>query len=325
MACLPQLSLCKRFSTLKQALVLPVLYSTENDVKHPLLSIQAGGIVECPYCEHDDRDELQKLSIVFRTGEIGVSGTFGALHCGLLTDLGVIRYQTDKLAGCVGGTETTRNTKGMQSHKCRSCQLRCTEVEGKEQAPQHINGTENILCGLKVPSKCLTLWSHCEAMAVLIFPKPIPGVGSNGFERCHLHEDQAQDALNRPDVVIQPHCKKYTRTANCFIGRHPGTGSTSTRGPVSYRIIRRHLAEEYLGSRLPLHVLPLTPTHRHLRLEWCRVRKNWTAVEWDQVVFSDESRFNLSSYDNRVRVWRPRGERLNLAFALQRHAAPALL
>ncbi|GFV27741.1 uncharacterized protein TNCV_4169631 [Trichonephila clavipes] len=33
----------------------------------------------------------------------------------------------------------------------------------------------------------------------------------------------------------------------------------------------------------------------------------------------DESRFNLSSDDNRVRVWRPRGERFKHAFALQRH------
>ncbi|GFX06825.1 transposable element Tcb2 transposase [Trichonephila clavipes] len=34
-----------------------------------------------------------------------------------------------------------------------------------------------------------------------------------------------------------------------------------------------------------------------------------------------ESRFNLSSDDNRVRVWRRLGERLNLTFALQRHTA----
>ncbi|GFT29752.1 transposable element Tcb2 transposase [Trichonephila clavipes] len=34
-----------------------------------------------------------------------------------------------------------------------------------------------------------------------------------------------------------------------------------------------------------------------------------------------ESRFNLSSDDNHVRVWRPRGERLNPAYALQRHTA----
>ncbi|GFW10932.1 transposable element Tcb2 transposase [Trichonephila clavipes] len=39
-------------------------------------------------------------------------------------------------------------------------------------------------------------------------------------------------------------------------------------------------------------------------------------------VFSDESRFNLSSDNNRVRVRRQRGERLNPAFALQRQTAP---
>ncbi|GFX07693.1 hypothetical protein TNCV_4159621 [Trichonephila clavipes] len=37
---------------------------------------------------------------------------------------------------------------------------------------------------------------------------------------------------------------------------------------------------------------------------------------------SDESRFNLSSNDNRVRVWRPHGERLNSVFALQRYTTP---
>ncbi|GFV89896.1 transposable element Tcb2 transposase [Trichonephila clavipes] len=79
-----------------------------------------------------------------------------------------------------------------------------------------------------------------------------------------------------------------------------------------------------MGSRNPLRVLPLTPTHRRLRLEWCRAQGNWTVAEWNQVIFSDESRFNLSSDDNRVRVWRPPGERLNPAFALQQHTAGAI-
>ncbi|GFW23327.1 transposable element Tcb2 transposase [Trichonephila clavipes] len=90
----------------------------------------------------------------------------------------------------------------------------------------------------------------------------------------------------------------------------------SLGAPVSSRIIRRRPAEGHLGSRRPLRVLPLTSTHRRLRLEWCRARGNWTAAEWNQVVFSDESRFNLSSDDNHVCVWRPRGERLNPTFAL---------
>ncbi|GFX29055.1 transposable element Tcb2 transposase [Trichonephila clavipes] len=51
--------------------------------------------------------------------------------------------------------------------------------------------------------------------------------------------------------------------------------------PVSSRTIRRRLPERHLGSRRPLRVLPLTPTNRRLRLEWCRARGNWTAAEWN--------------------------------------------
>ncbi|GFV58275.1 transposable element Tcb2 transposase [Trichonephila clavipes] len=90
----------------------------------------------------------------------------------------------------------------------------------------------------------------------------------------------------------------------------------SLGAPVSSRTIRRRLAEGNLRSRCPFHVLPLTPPLR-LRLEWGCARGNWTAAKWNQVVFSDKSRFNLSSDDNRFRVWRPRGEHLNPAFALQ--------
>ncbi|GFS84836.1 transposable element Tcb1 transposase [Trichonephila clavipes] len=116
-------------------------------------------------------------------------------------------------------------------------------------------------------------------------------VGTSGSERCHLHEDQAQDALDRPD--IEKTTTSLEMHAYSFICHYPGT-----------------------GSGRPLRLLSLTPTYRRLRLEWCHARGNWTAAEWNQVVFSDESRFNLSSDDNRVRVWRPRGERLNPAFLL---------
>ncbi|GFV10348.1 transposable element Tcb1 transposase [Trichonephila clavipes] len=83
------------------------------------------------------------------------------------------------------------------------------------------------------------------------------------------------------------------------------TGSTFIRAPVSSRTIRRCLAERHLRSRCPLRLRPLTPTHRCLHLEWSHAQGNWTAAEWNQVVFGDESRFNLSSDNNRVRVWSP--------------------
>ncbi|GFW72148.1 transposable element Tcb2 transposase [Trichonephila clavipes] len=63
----------------------------------------------------------------------------------------------------------------------------------------------------------------------------------------------------------------------------------SLGAPVSSPIIRRRLAEEHLGSWRPLRVLLLTPTHRRLRLEWCHARRNWTAAEWNQVVFSERN------------------------------------
>ncbi|GFU98998.1 transposable element Tcb1 transposase [Trichonephila clavipes] len=124
------------------------------------------------------------------------------------------------------------------------------------------------------------------------------GVGTSGLERCHLYEDQTQDPLDRS--VVEP----------------------SLGDPVSSRTIRRRLAEGHLGSRYPLRVLPLTPTPQRVRLKWCHARGNWTAAEWNKVMFSDESRFNLSSDHNRVRVWRPRSKHLNPAFALQQHTAP---
>ncbi|PRD21513.1 UNVERIFIED_CONTAM: Transposable element Tcb2 transposase [Trichonephila clavipes] len=91
---------------------------------------------------------------------------------------------------------------------------------------------------------------------------------------------------------------------------------TSLGAPVSSRTTPRCLAEGHLVSRHPLRVLPLTPTHRCLRLKGCCARGNWTAAEWYQVFISNKSRFNLSSDDNRVRVLRSRVERLNPDFAL---------
>ncbi|GFX81188.1 transposable element Tcb1 transposase [Trichonephila clavipes] len=121
--------------------------------------------------------------------------------------------------------------------------------------------------------------------------------------------------------LVDPRCAICTNTRLSTLSTHQSSRRPPHWASVSSRTIRGCLAEGHLRSRPPLHVLPLTPTHRRLRLEWCRARRNWTASEWNQVVFSDESRFNLSSDDNRFRVWRPRGERLNPLFALQRHTA----
>ncbi|GFT94105.1 uncharacterized protein TNCV_603891 [Trichonephila clavipes] len=105
-----------------------------------------------------------------------------------------------------------------------------------------------------------------------------------------------------------PHRKKCTRTANCFIGRDPDTGSIFTRGLCIFsKPLRRCLAEGHLGSRRPLRVLPLTSTHRHLRLsgathEETGLQRNGisyidvTAVGTD--LLEDVSCWHLPDYDS---------------------------
>ncbi|GFX46271.1 hypothetical protein TNCV_1372131 [Trichonephila clavipes] len=48
----------------------------------------------------------------------------------------------------------------------------------------------------------------------------------------------------------------------------------------------------------------------------------WTA-EWNEVVFTDESRICLQDHDGRTRVWRHRGERMLNSCVTHHHTGPA--
>ncbi|GFX87012.1 HTH_Tnp_Tc3_2 domain-containing protein [Trichonephila clavipes] len=85
--------------------------------------------------------------------------------------------------------------------------------------------------------------------------------------------------------------------------------------------ISRHLAEINLKSKRPFRALFLTPERRQLRLKWCQARSMWNVTDWQNVVFSDESRFVLGTDDKRVRVWRRPGERYNSPHTVLRHTA----
>ncbi|GFS50675.1 hypothetical protein TNCV_2042461 [Trichonephila clavipes] len=59
----------------------------------------------------------------------------------------------------------------------------------------------------------------------------------------------------------------------------------------------------------PVRCVPLTPAHRRRRSLWCREHRNWRDNEWGRVLFTDESRFSLSSDSHRILIWRERGSR----------------
>ncbi|GFV74484.1 transposable element Tcb1 transposase [Trichonephila clavipes] len=86
---------------------------------------------------------------------------------------------------------------------------------------------------------------------------------------------------------------------------HPPQCTTS----LSARTIRRHLQQSGLSARRPFLGLPLTQNHGRLRHQWCDEKRTW-AAERNEVVFTDESRICLQYHDDRIRVWRHRGERI---------------
>ena len=91
--------------------------------------------------------------------------------------------------------------------------------------------------------------------------------------------------------------------------------TTGTR--ICLRTVRNRLRAARLRGRRPYVGVPLTRNHRHKRLNWARAHRQWTRRQWNQVVFTDESCFNLKFADGRVRVWRRDGERMDPANVIQ--------
>lgn len=82
-----------------------------------------------------------------------------------------------------------------------------------------------------------------------------------------------------------------------------------TNKPCSTNTIRRRLNEMGINACRPAKKPILTQKMRSTRLEWSTSHANWTVLDWQNVIFSDESKFNLIGADGGARVWRRKGER----------------
>ncbi|GFW46139.1 transposable element Tcb2 transposase [Trichonephila clavipes] len=76
---------------------------------------------------------------------------------------------------------------------------------------------------------------------------------------------------------------------------------------ICRKTVARRLRGGGLYARRPVVCVPLTRQHRIARLQWCREHHNWTEQDWACVLFSDESRFSLSSDCRRQLIWRESG------------------
>ena len=73
--------------------------------------------------------------------------------------------------------------------------------------------------------------------------------------------------------------------------------------------VRNRFRQSGLRSRRPLKGMELKRRHRIARLQWARVRLRWRRNTWQNILFYDDSKFNLKFSDGRVRIYRRRGER----------------
>ncbi|GFV95808.1 transposable element Tcb2 transposase [Trichonephila clavipes] len=90
------------------------------------------------------------------------------------------------------------------------------------------------------------------------------------------------------------------------IARHT---TQATGRPISRFTVARRLHGGGLFARRPVRCAPLTPAHRRRRSLWCREHRNWRDNEWGRVLFTDESRFSLSSDSHRILIRREWGSR----------------
>ena len=80
---------------------------------------------------------------------------------------------------------------------------------------------------------------------------------------------------------------------------------------ISKHTLLRRLRQERqpIRPRGPYVGQVLTARHRAARLQWAQRHFRRRRQQWARVLFSDESRFNLSHHDGRIRGFRRRGER----------------
>ncbi|GBN58707.1 Transposable element Tcb1 transposase [Araneus ventricosus] len=83
----------------------------------------------------------------------------------------------------------------------------------------------------------------------------------------------------------------------------------ATRSRVSRFTVSRRLHERGPFARRPAVRVPLTSVNRRVRLAWCRDHRDWSTDQWATVLFTDESRFSLTTGSRRTFIWRGPGTR----------------
>jgi hypothetical protein len=154
-----------------------------------------------------------------------------------------------------------------------------------------------------------------------------------GAWKCSLTEQEISDVLKRPKPTVHTVIDKYKQFGRTTVARRKGKPrkldhravrrlvnivkedrrqavdeitekfNTAMAISTSSKTIRRTLHENEFFGRAGLRKPLVTEKNRQERLKWCLERKDWN-IEWELVIWSDESRYLLFKNDSRRWVWR---------------------
>ncbi|GBB92711.1 hypothetical protein RclHR1_20450005 [Rhizophagus clarus] len=79
---------------------------------------------------------------------------------------------------------------------------------------------------------------------------------------------------------------------------------------VSSNTVRRALKRNGLSARVKRKKPLLSKKHRENRLKFAKRFKDWTVSDWNRVVWSDKSKFQIFGSDGREYCWKRQGETL---------------
>lgn len=109
---------------------------------------------------------------------------------------------------------------------------------------------------------------------------------------------------------------RYIRLSHLRRRSQPATSTARTlpgraRNRISAQTVRRRLHRTGMRSRATYAGMPLTNARRLARHRWATVHARWRLQDWNNILFTDESRFCLDFHDGRLRTWRRTGERFD--------------
>ena len=109
--------------------------------------------------------------------------------------------------------------------------------------------------------------------------------------------------------VTNPQTDRFIMLTHLRRRFQTATSSARQYGISKQTVLRRlRQARQPIRPRRPYVGKVLTARHWAVRLQWAQRHFCSGRQQWARVLFSDESRFNLSHHDGRIRVFRRRGE-----------------